>query len=91
MPDTFLEAGSREEHDKTEKLVPSEFIWGKIDNAGKRGELEGSSWFGKKRFSGRSGSLSLVTGKELMKWGRLRKGGDDVVGTLEFLISVSVR
>lgn len=72
VPDTFLEAGNREEHKKTkqhQKMVPSEFIWGKIDNAGERGESEGSSWFGKKRFSGSPDSLSMVTGKELMKWG----------------------
>lgn len=54
-----------------------------------RGELEGSPLFSKKRFIGSIDSLSMVTAKELMKCRQLVRSGGDVVGTLEFLISVS--
>lgn len=62
---------------------------GKIDNAGWRSELDFLVW--EEEIFWESKALCFLTGKELKKWGRFLEDGGDVVGTLEFLISVSVR
>lgn len=53
---------------KQKTLDPLELAYIGKNNAEQRGELEGSSLFGKKGFSKSTDSVSIVTGKMLMKW-----------------------
>lgn len=68
VPDTFLEAESREEHNKTKKLVPSEF-GEKLVTQEREVSWREVPGLARRDFSGSPNGLSMVTGKELMKLG----------------------